>query len=122
MKKWVTALFLVGVVLLWGATASGLLIDGVSGLIWGTRLSEDTVYAPGYSDAAFRRITVGMTIAEVHRRLGPPLRTWALSPSSDPGEIGERWSYSPGDTNYRCRVLLFRSGRVFRKHAEFYVD
>lgn len=107
------------------AMAVGLnayLIDGLAGLVWGALLPEDTVYAPGYTDAGFRRVHLGMSYDEVLGQLGEPQRTWPLDGSSDGAEGGARWSYSPSDTNFRCRVLLFRDRRVVDKHAEFYVD
>lgn len=68
-------------------------------------------------------VLAGMTITEVERLIGPPEGTWNLADrGGKPGEIGARWSHSPHDANYRCRVLLFRNGRVFEKHSEFYVD
>lgn len=52
------------------------LLDGLDG--WLLSLSgEDTLYAPAYSDAKFRRVSRGMTQAEVLRLLGNPLaETW----------------------------------------------
>jgi hypothetical protein len=50
-------------------------------------LAEETVYAPGYSEWAFRNVRVGMTEAEVRRLLGPSLRvgvTLALDPKTAP--------------------------------------
>jgi hypothetical protein len=98
------------------------LIDGIDGWLWSLSLEEDTVYAPGYSDAAFRGIRRGMSVEEVHKLLGPPLSRWDVSWTDDGGNFSERWSHSPGDTNFRNRVVRFRAGHVDWKHAEFYVD
>jgi hypothetical protein len=98
------------------------LIDGVLGELLGLVLYEDTAYALGYSDAKWRQMSVGMTEEQVHRILGAPQARWVTDYSKSTSDFGERWSYSPGDTNFRCRVLLFRAGRVVEKHSEFYLD
>ena len=54
--------------------------DAVREAIVGFALREDTAYASGYSDKAFRRIALRTPISDVRRLLGPP--------------IGERWFYS----------------------------
>ena len=99
-------------------------LDGLQGVVFGLLLEEDTVYTARYSDAGFRAVRVGMAVAEVEQLIGPPESTWTLKDRG--GRIGEtaaRWSRSPGDTHYRSRVLLFsETGRVKRKHSEFYVD
>lgn len=119
MKAALTTLVLVAAILvglhLW-------LIDGIDGWLWSLTMPEDTVYTPGYSDSGFRAVKVGMTEAEVHRLLGPPQTRWSLGGAHPASDLGERWSYSPGDTNFRCRVVLFSRGRAVEKHAEFYVD
>lgn len=97
------------------------LLDGLGGAVWASMLPEDTVYAAQYTDTGFRKVSVGMTEAQVEAALGPPLARWSIDRSDGP-DAGARWSYSPGNTHYRCRVVHFRSGRVVRKHAEFYVD
>ena len=64
-----------------------------------------------------------MTATDVERLIGPPQSTWNLDGRGGrAGAVGARWSYSPHDTNYRCRVILFENGRVVEKHAELYVD
>jgi SmpA / OmlA family len=70
----------------------GLLLVVASGLAlkWGPR--DSTVYAPGYSEARFRSIRVGMTREEVTRVLGEPL-------SIDPAPGYVVWVYAP--INYR---------------------
>jgi hypothetical protein len=93
-------------------------LDGVSGMIWGAILSEDTVYDPGYTERGFRRNSVGMSRQQVYDVVGRPLDTWTNKDSS----VGMRWSKSPGDTNFRCRVLEFVNDKVVDKHTEYYVD
>lgn len=94
------------------------LIDGLDGLIWGSLFQEDTAYATGYSDSAWRSVRIGMAQADVHAAIGEPLQIW----TNEDASVGMSWSSSPGDTHYRCRVLQFRDGHVLEKHAEFYVD
>jgi hypothetical protein len=98
------------------------LLDGLGGAVLARALQEDTVYAEGYSDAAFRRVTKGMTQVEVEEMLGPPHSRWAIERSGDGPDAGASWSHSPGDTHHRCRAIVFRDGHVLEKHAEFYVD
>jgi hypothetical protein len=97
-------------------------LDGYTGLIFGILHTEDTEYAKGYSDEGFLRVTVGMSQDEVHRILGPPLDKWDIKDEKSGNAYGERWSRSPGDTDFRCRVLLYRDNIVYEKHAEFYLD
>ena len=94
------------------------LIDGIDGLIWGSLLQEDTAYAAGYTDHGWRTVRTGMTEDGVRDLIGQPLQVW----TNQGGSVGMRWSRSPGDTHYRCRVLQFSNGRVSEKHTEFYVD
>jgi hypothetical protein len=116
-----------GTVLLSGVVAALVflhlwLLDGLDGAVFAIALREDTLYAAGYSDAAFRRVTTGMSEAQVEEVLGAPESRWAIDRSGAGPDAGARWSYSPGDTHYRCRVILYRRGHVVTKHAEFYVD
>jgi hypothetical protein len=127
----ITVLACVGLLAVLVAGLVGLhlwLIDGLDGWLWSRVLTEDTQYTPAYTDTGFRRVRVGMSETEALSLLGPPQKRWQIDHRSTGGpdtggpDIGERWSFSPGDTNFRCRVLLFRKGRVVEKHAEFYVD
>lgn len=97
-------------------------LDGLSGTLLAVVLGEDTVYASSYTDAGFRRVQVGMSQHEVHEVLGAPLASWPIESAGGPPEHAEKWSTSPGDTNFRLRVVRFRSGHVVRKIAEFWVD
>ena len=97
-------------------------IDGTEGLVLGVLLGEDTVYAPRYSDSGFRHVVLGMSRSQVEALIGAPQRKWPTDEHTDHPDVGARWSYSPGDTHFRCRVLLFRNGVVVEKHSDFYVD
>ena len=52
------------------------------------RLSEDTQYAAGFSESAFREIRVGDSVASVQKRLGRPLKSVKVAPYSV-------WLYAP---------------------------
>jgi hypothetical protein len=49
---------------------------------------DTTSYAPGYDEAKFRSIEVGMSEVEVHKRIGKPLRETKARPQVD-------WYYGP---------------------------
>lgn len=95
---------------------------GVQDLVLDLLLTDDTLYAPGYTDEQFNAIEVGMTEAEVLRRLGPPLDEPYHPQAAEDRDTGMRWTRSAHDSNYKCRVVIFRDGRVSEKHAEFYID
>ena len=96
---------------------------GVSDIVLDLLLEDDTVYAPGYTDAGFNSIEVGMAEDEVLRRLGPPIDEPWHPETVDPNwDTRMRWTRSAHDSNYKCRLLVFRAGHVVAKHAEFYVD
>ena len=96
------------------------MLDGLDGFVWSRFLQEDTVFSPGYSDNAFKQITIGMPEAEVKRLLGEPFEIYP------PDEFSNRkklcYSLSPGDTNYRIRAINIQEGCVISKHSEFYLD
>ena len=94
------------------------LLDGLDGWVFSGRFAEDTAYAAGYSDEAFRTVRLGMTTGDVLARLGPPL--W--SGLRDGARESWRWSQSPGDKSYRIRVVVFEANRVVAVYSEFYVD
>lgn len=50
--------------------------DPVRERIMGTVLREETQYASGYSERAFREISVGDSVDSVRQRLGAPLGEW----------------------------------------------
>lgn len=94
-------------------------LDGWDGALLGALLGHDTEFAPGYSEDGFSRIHLGMTKAQVEALVGRPLHD---SPLTERG-IGWYYSRSPGDTDYRCRAVLFEDYQtVTRIHTEFYVD
>jgi outer membrane protein assembly factor BamE (lipoprotein component of BamABCDE complex) len=48
-------------------------LEGLDGLLFAKTVHEDTIYAPGYSDAAFRKVHRSMTEADVLRVLPAPI-------------------------------------------------
>jgi hypothetical protein len=82
-------------------------------------LEDTTEYSKDYSEDAFRRVSIGMTMDEVAQVAGKPLEEY-LVPHS--GQTGWRYTRSVRDGNYRVRVVLFHDGRVVKIKREFYLD
>jgi hypothetical protein len=97
------------------------LLDGLDGLLLSRFIVdfEDTRYASGYSDRAFRAVRVGMSTQEVLGLLGEPLER---SRSERSGLDTWRYSVSPSDASYRVRVIQFLNGLASGKVHELYVD
>jgi hypothetical protein len=94
------------------------LLDGLEGCVLPLAVKEDTVYAPGYSTEAFRRVRTGMSKDEVFALLGEPLNRYAV----DDGREGWRWTRSARDSSYRVRVALFTGERISEMIHYFYLD
>jgi hypothetical protein len=94
------------------------LLDGLDGFIRSRLFTDDTVYAVGYSDSAFRFVRVGMSKSDVEDLLGPAID----EPSTDDGICIERWSKSAHDGSFRERVVHFKDDKVVAKISDFYVD
>ena len=99
-------------------------MDGVFGAL-GELFTGSTDYAPGYSEAKYRRIHVGMREDEVRSVMGEPLRKYI-------NRGVEVWAYSLprykdkdgiwGDCNHTVRSFFFKYGRVIEIYHEFYID
>lgn len=64
---------------------------------------DNATYAPGYSEASFAKVRVGMSVAEVKALLGEPL----ASEESTPGEVwryGEISGESQGPRTWKFRI------------------
>ncbi len=95
-------------------------LDGISGVFASMFSREDTtVYAPGYTDQSFRKIEIGMDRREVYDLLGNPIRKTELETQN---KQLEEWSYSPNDSDFRRREIIFRDGVVVDKNAEYWLD
>ncbi len=92
-----------------------------------------TVYAPGYREARFRSLRLGMTSAEVEATVGPPLTIgqWQVTPSGQPITPGAdplepMWHYSRAGKlrqgSYWRREVWFRGGVVSQIVDGFHVD
>lgn len=95
-------------------------LDGIHGNLFGLIGHEDTVYAPGYTDAGFRRIKTGMTEQEVFGIIGKPLKEYRPDMTESMRVL--LYSESPRDTDYRIRQINLSYGKVSRKHTEYYMD
>jgi outer membrane protein assembly factor BamE (lipoprotein component of BamABCDE complex) len=93
-------------------------LDGVSGAIISIPFHDTTVYAPNYTDAAYRRIKVGETEEDVRKMLGEPFE------HDSPDGYVARWRYakSRSDSHYRMRQVSFKNGRVVSKEHYLLVD
>ena len=94
-------------------------LDGLNGWLLSLGAEEDTEYAAGYSDKAFRNVRSGMTEANVLALLGEPLEK---SPRRPDGTEGWRYARSPSDASYRVRVIRLRHGIVTSVRHHFYYD
>ena len=93
------------------------LIDGLDGVISPAVLTEDTQYAPGYSNAAWRKVTEGASEGDVVALLGQPIAKMELG-----GVIAWNYSRSPGDHSYRIRSVHFQAGKVVAVRSLLYSD
>jgi outer membrane protein assembly factor BamE (lipoprotein component of BamABCDE complex) len=93
-------------------------IEGLVDNALSLAIEEDTEWAPKYSDSGFRRVRLGMSRAEVHTLLGPPLESW----TRDDKRFYEEWTRSPSDTHYRRRYIVFENGTVVEVRAMVYFD
>lgn len=113
------AVTLIVVVLAAGVVRQVRSLDGVSGVLC---LFENTRYAAGYSDVAFRRVTPGMTEAMARRILGDPLEASdSRSARTDP-DRSLFYSYRIERGCYRLRTLLLFQHAVTHVVAECTCD
>jgi len=122
---WFSAAFAVAILVLsmWWRS-----MDGISGNLFAA-LSDDTVWADGYSDDAFRSVRIGMTRAEVYGLLGPPLEVRQTLGTFDfdtqrqnAGEVVECWTRTPNNSDYRVRQIVFMGNLVVDKPTMLYLD
>jgi outer membrane protein assembly factor BamE (lipoprotein component of BamABCDE complex) len=78
------------------------LIVAVPAWVWYTATRDTSIYAPRFTEEAFTRIRIGMSIASVYDILGAPLETMHRTRS-------EMWFYDPG---YMTNVEFGRDGHV----------
>lgn len=93
-------------------------VEGVAGLALRLVYGENTQFAAGYSESAFRRVRAGQSEADVLQLLGEPLsRT-----TEKDGRTYLKYSRSPTDTHYRNRLVVLKGNSVIETFSEFYVD
>jgi hypothetical protein len=120
MKKRVTICTALVLLVVAGIVVHVGTLDGIDGLVLRRVFGEDTVYAPGYTDRLFRKVAVGMTVANVKGLLGEPLSS---NPTHEGREYGTFWCYSesPSMNSFRSRAVKMRNGVVVGSYAEFTV-
>ena len=104
------ALFLVPWLLsVWFVSSGNPIREAVVGYM----VREDTAYASGFSEKAFRAVAPGDSEDDVRHRLGAPLReTWLYAPKGQPFRSAlERSATSLGD---ECLFVRFESGGVVK--------
>lgn len=95
MKK--AGIVLIALVIIIGAWFHFTSLDGVSGFVLRWVLKDDTEYAAGYSDSAFRAVHAGMSAEQVLTSLGRPL--------------GEGWMIEPKPTD-KCLSVYLENDRI----------
>lgn len=86
--------------------------DRARDAIIGVVLREDTRYAPGFSETAFRTAAAGQSQSEVLRRLGPPVREHWFYTASGAVPPDER----PASSEPGCFSVRFDEGIVAGTH------
>lgn len=96
--------------------------------------TDSTVYAPGYSDEAFRSISEGMTTQELIQVLGPPIHVWPSPPPPENRVQYMNWSYTKSSMqesftigtkegfNIRLRMVGVYDGKVSYRRSQLKVD
>jgi len=96
-------------------------IDGIVGSLFAIVSDDDTVWADGYSNEAFRAVHVGMKRDAVWRLLGPPLVAKGVDDNGDEYHL-ESWTLTPHDSNYHRREIKYDGDTVREKIGEYYID
>jgi inner membrane protein len=91
----------------WLITSGDPVREGIVGFV----LREDTAYASGFSERAFRSITPGTSDQEVRRLLGAPLgESWFYAPKDQPFQSAVTRSASAAP--HECLGIRFEAGVV----------
>jgi hypothetical protein len=81
---------------------------------------EETIYAKGYSDKAWKEVNINDTIERVVKLLGDPIKIYRRDDGSSSYYYSDQ---KTGRSNYKMRVIIFnKEGRVKEKYREFYID
>ena len=85
--------------------------DPIREAVVGLAVREDTAYAPGFSEAAFRSIRRGQSKADVSRLLGTPFgQTWVYGSKGQHAESAE--SVAAAAIQDECLAMRFEAGVV----------
>ena len=89
--------------------------DGFDFVVFGW--NDRTIYAPGFSEARFKRVAVGMTVRELTELMGEPVKKWEVADH-------EVWCYAWGapDDDYWHRSAVISAGRVTGVHRFYFLD
>lgn len=95
--------------------------EGIGGRLFAMVWTDNTVWAPGYTNSVFRAVRVGMKRSEVYALLGQPLETNPLPG----GGVIETWT-NLGKDSFDCSIqfrrISFQGDVVIEKVAEFSPD
>jgi len=96
-----------------------LKLDGYSGFFLRVLLAtDDSEYSKNYSHNKFLQIENGMSVSQVYKILGKPIRA-----DKNGNEYYCFWySWSPHSTHYRRRNIIFENNRVSLINSEYYID
>ena len=87
--------------------------DPVRDAIVGLAVREDTAYAAGFSESAFRTVSPGQSEHAVRQLLGAPVReSWFYAPTDQPFESAE--TRSAAALPHDCSAVFFERGAVAR--------
>jgi inner membrane protein len=85
--------------------------DSIRETIVGIALREDTVYARGFSEDAFRTVTPGASDQDVRRLVGAPFgESWIYAPKDQPFQPAE--ARSAAAFSNQCLAVRFETGAV----------
>lgn len=96
------------------------LLDGIDGWLFRMLQEEDnTCFAVGYTDEAFRSLRTGMSSEVVVSLVGQPLGIYDL-----PNGSGVIWQYSQKikHRSFRARNVIFREDKVAEIVSNYYID
>jgi len=135
-KPLIISTFLVIAVFAWCFALASRSLDGPKAWFISrvAGFEESTVYAPGYSEQAFRSVSEGMTTQELVQVLGPPFHIWPAPPPPENRVQYMNWSYAKSskqeDTdrrtkdsfNIRIRTVGVNQGTVAYKVSRLALD
>jgi hypothetical protein len=124
MRSWKVVLLALGILAAIALLALACCVGLFYGIAW---VGSRTAYAPGFSEAAFNQIRVGMTESEVVGLVGKPLGKWVDPKGPWRSETLVTFYYTEPDPRgnecyYRRFVTFNESGRVSEIISDFWID